>query len=414
MIPPYVPAHRARFAANPGSAWRTLCVCAALVAVLAVASCDKAALTAPTGATITLFSNTTIVPLGGTAEITAQVFASGNVPVHNGTVVDFTTTIGTIDPAEVRTHDGKATARLYPGTTSGKATVRAFSGGINSGDLALTIGAAAVSKITLGASASSVPSNGGTVTLFAVVVDADGNPVPNVPVVFTTTAGSLGVGTVTTDATGRATTTLTTSSTAQVTATAGTVASTALTITAAAKPSVTLSASTTTPSVGQPVSFTVGVTPSSGATTAAIRSVSISFGDGKSQSLGTGASSTASNTYSSAGTYTVTATATDANGESGSATVIILVTPVTLGLTPSPSSGAPPLTVAFTLTITPSTAAVSSVDWDFGDGESAPNTPQLTISHVYTRSSTWTATATVHFVGGGTPRTAQTQVRVAQ
>jgi PKD repeat protein len=86
---------------------------------------------------------------------------------------------------------------------------------------------------------------------------------------------------------------------------------------------------------------------------------------------------------------------------------------VTLGLTASPSSGAPPLAVSFTLTVNPSTAAVSSVDWDFGDGESAPNTPQLTISHIYSRSATWTATATVHLVGGST-RTAQTQVRVAQ
>jgi hypothetical protein len=413
MIPSHIPAHRARFAAHFGSAWRALCVAAALVAVLAVASCDKAALTAPSGSTITLFSNTTIVALNGTAEITAQVFASGNIPVHNGTVVDFTTTIGTIDPAEVRTHDGKATARLYPGTTSGKATVRAFSGGINSGDLALTIGAAAVSKITLGSSASSVPSNGGTVTLFAVVVDADGNPVPNVPVVFTTTAGTLGATTVTTDGAGRATTTLTTSSTAQVTATAGTVASTALTITAAAKPSVTLGASTTNPAAGQPVAFTVGVTASSGATTAAIRSVSIQFGDGQSQNLGTGASSTASHTYSSGGTYTATATATDANGETGSASVVILVTPVTLGLTATPSSGAPPLAVSFTVTVNPSTAAVQSVDWDYGDGETAPNTSQLTITHVYTRSAVWTATATIHFVGGGS-RTAQAQVRVAQ
>jgi adhesin/invasin len=300
--------------------------------------------------------------------------------------------------------------RLNVGNTSGKATVRAFSGGINSGDLALTIGAAAVSKITLGSSSSSVPSNGGTVTLFAVVVDADGNPVPNVPVVFTTTAGSLGAATVSSDANGRATTTLTTSSTAQVTATAGTVASAALTITAAAKPSVTISASTTNPSLGQTVNFTVSVTPSSGTTGAAIRNVSISYGDGRSDPLGT-AGGPASHSYASAGTYNVTATATDANGETGSGTAIIVVSPVTLGLVASPNSGSAPLQVSFTLTVTPSTAAISSVDWDFGDGETAANTPQTTISHSYARVSTWTATAKVHFVGGATSQ-AQTQVRV--
>jgi hypothetical protein len=390
MIPPYVRHHRALIA--------VLCVVAAF---LIEVSCDKAALTAPTGSTITLFSNTTIVPLGGTAEITAQIFASGNIPVHNGTVVNFTTTIGNFDLTECRTHDGTCSVRLAPAGTSGKATVRAFSGGINSGDLALTIGAAAVGHVTLGSSSSTVPSNGGSVTLIAVVVDADGNPVPNVPVLFTTTAGTLGASTVSTDANGRATTTLTTSSTAQVTATAGTVASTALTITAAAKPSVTVSATTTSPSQGQTVGFTVSVTPASGVAGAAIRSVRIDYGDGQADTLGTGGGS-ASHTFSKTGTFTVTATATDANGETGTGSTIVVVSPILLTLTPSPATGSAPLAVTFTLALNPSTVGVTSVDWDFGDGETQPNTSQLTIAHTYTRVATFTATATIHLVGGGT------------
>jgi PKD repeat protein len=390
MIPSYVRHHRGPIA--------VLCVVAAFLVEI---SCDKAALTAPTGSTITLFSNTTIVPLGGTAEITAQVFASGNIPVHNGTVVNFTTTIGTIDPAEARTHDGICTVRLTPGSNSGKATVRAFSGGINSGDLALTIGAAAVAHVTLGASSSTVPSNGGSVTLFAVVVDADGNPVPNVPVLFTTTAGTLGGSNVSTDTNGRATTTLTTSSTAQVTATAGTISSSALTITAAAKPSVTVSATTTSPAQGQTVGFTVSVTPASGTSAAAIRNVRIDYGDGQADTLGTGGGS-ASHTFAKTGTFTVTATATDANGETGSGSTIVVVSPVLTSLVASPTSGSVPLAVTLTLTLNPSTVSVSSVDWDFGDGELQPNTSQLAIAHTYSRAGSWTATATVHLVGGGT------------
>jgi adhesin/invasin len=381
---------------------------AVLLAFVSVASCDKAALTAPTGSTITLFSSTTIVPLNGTAEITAQVFASGGIPVHNGTVVNFTTTIGTIDPAEARTHDGIATVRLNPGTTSGKATVRAFSGGINSGDLALTIGAAAVSKVTLGASSSTVPSSGGSVTLFAIVVDADGNPVAGVPVTFTTTAGQLNPGTATTDSSGRATTTLTTSTTAQVTATAGTVASAALTITAATKPVVTVTASSTTPTVGQPVTFTVSATAATGV---ALRSVRIDFGDGTSATLGNATSQTATRTYTNAGSFVVTATATDVNGEIGTGSTSVQVLPLLLSLGASPAAGAPPLTVTFTLTLTPSTVAVQSVDWDYGDGETQPGTAQLSISHIYTRTGTWTAIATVHLVGGGTKQ-ATVPVRV--
>src|SRR5580765_552977 len=84
MIPPYVRNHRAPLA--------VLCV---LTAFLIEVSCDKAALTAPTNSTITLFSNTTIVALGGTAEITATVTAAGNR----------TTTIEAVEPPEARSSD---------------------------------------------------------------------------------------------------------------------------------------------------------------------------------------------------------------------------------------------------------------------------------------------------------------------
>ncbi len=379
-----------------------------------VASCDKAALTAPTGSTITLFTNTTNVPITGTAQITAQVFMTGGIPVHNGTVVNFTTNIGHLDPAEVRTHDGSATTLLYPDNTSGKATVRAFSGGINSGDLALTIGAAAANKITIGSSASSVPSGGGSVTVFAVVVDADGNPVSGIPVTFTTTAGTLNPPTATTDATGRASTTLTTNATAQVTATAGTVVSSALTINAATKPVATVTATTTSPSVGQPVGFTVAVTPATnGSAQVPLRSVTINFGDGTgTQTLGTNTSQSTTHTYSSPGAFVITATATDNNGETGTGSTSIQVLPVLVSLGASTQSGAPPLTVTFTVTLTPSTVAVSSVDWDYGDGTIEAGTATLTKSHIYTRTGNWTAIATVHFVGGGTPRTASVPIRV--
>ena len=85
-------------------------------------------LTAPTGSTVTLFTNTTILPVNGTAEITATVLEAAGTFVQNGTVVTFTTTLGTLDPAEARTKNGKATVRLLAGTRSGRATVRAFSG----------------------------------------------------------------------------------------------------------------------------------------------------------------------------------------------------------------------------------------------------------------------------------------------
>ena len=65
-----------------------------LAAAFASAGCDKVPLTAPTGSTVTLFSNTTIVPVNGAADITATVVESGGTLVQNGTLVTFTTTIG--------------------------------------------------------------------------------------------------------------------------------------------------------------------------------------------------------------------------------------------------------------------------------------------------------------------------------
>src|SRR5687768_4589195 len=96
-----------------------------LLTLMASAACDKVPLTAPTGSTVTLFSNTTIVPVNGTAEITATVIENGGTLVQNGTLVTFTTTIGLLDPNEARTRDGKVTVRLNAGNRSGRAVVRA-------------------------------------------------------------------------------------------------------------------------------------------------------------------------------------------------------------------------------------------------------------------------------------------------
>src|SRR5436189_2218054 len=105
----------------PALSSRRALIALGLAVAFAAAGCDKVPLTAPTGATVTLFSNTTIVPVNGSAEITATVIEAGGTGVQNGTVVSFTTTIGTVDPAEARTQNGKATVRLNAGGRSGRA-----------------------------------------------------------------------------------------------------------------------------------------------------------------------------------------------------------------------------------------------------------------------------------------------------
>ena len=115
---------------------------------LAAGSCDKAPLTAPSGSAITLVASPAAIPANGAADITAFVIegamSSGTeetpgrvvpgvgTPVHNGTEVFFTTTLGRIEPADAQTVSGRATARLIGGDRSGTAVVRATSGGATS------------------------------------------------------------------------------------------------------------------------------------------------------------------------------------------------------------------------------------------------------------------------------------------
>jgi hypothetical protein len=154
--------------------WRPAAVALALcLAAAAAASCDKMPLAAPTDSVITLFANSTTVGFNGSIEITATVIESAGTPVQNGTVVNFTTTLGTIEPNEARTNNGKATVKFLAGTRSGTAEVRAFSGGTSTGDpLSVIVGAAAVGKVELLANPSTLPAAGGVVQLTAIVNDA--------------------------------------------------------------------------------------------------------------------------------------------------------------------------------------------------------------------------------------------------
>ena len=69
---------------------------------IATSACQKVPLLAPTGSSITLSTPTAVLPLNGTTTITAQVLEAAGTPPHSGTLVNFTTTMGTIQPAEER------------------------------------------------------------------------------------------------------------------------------------------------------------------------------------------------------------------------------------------------------------------------------------------------------------------------
>jgi len=363
--------------------------------VALLAACDKVPLLAPANSTITLAANATTVPTNGSVGLTAFVNESGGTPVQNGTTVRFTTTLGTVTPSEAQTTNGVAVATFQAGTSSGVAEVHAISGGAagtsGSGTTAtttnvvrITVGSAAASKITVRANPSTVPASGGTVDISASVTGGanatDNNPVPGVPVSFSTTAGILSSPTAITDQNGVAQVTLSTTKKATVTASAG--AATPATVDVNANPaaSVTLAVSPASPAVGQPVLLTV--TPAADTTP----NVVVDWGDGSSSSLGTVRSAqTIGHSYRSPGNFGITAVANQDGITFQTSTAVTVAPPPSVAVSVTPSSGTTLTTFVFT--VTPATAnGVKDVTIDFGDGDSidlGAITSASTVSHRY-------------------------------
>jgi hypothetical protein len=388
-----------------------------------VAACDKVPLLAPTGSVITLIPVTNTVSLNSQVDIIATVIENGTAPagtgtgagnttrtgagtpVQNGTLVSFTTTVGRIEPAEARTHNGQVTVKLIAGGSSGTATITAYSGGA-SASTQLLIGTAAAKTLSVTTTPQSLGANGGTVQVIATVTDEGGNPVGGVPVTFSTDKGSVSPSTATTDASGVATATLTTNATAKVTAKAGAATGEA-TVTVNARALASFTASPTNANAGTPINFTV--TPTTGAN---ISNVVVEFGDGSSTNLGAiGAATTVTHAYSSPGTYTATARATDSTGDSGSLSTSVLIgsLPVTL----TPSSATPTVNTPVTFTVAGlGDARVDRYQWTFDDGTPPSSTTAPQRTHTFTTRGVKNVRVDVIGVGGGLLGSASTAVSV--
>src|SRR5258705_10251205 len=96
--------------------------------------CERVALLAPAGSTITLTTQATTVPLNGTTSLIAQVIEPAGTPPQRGTLVTFTTSLRTIQPIEAETDPGgRVLVTFNAGTLSGVATITALSGGVTTG-----------------------------------------------------------------------------------------------------------------------------------------------------------------------------------------------------------------------------------------------------------------------------------------
>lgn len=389
---------------------------------LGVVSCDKVPLLAPTGTVITLIPTSNTLSLNSQIDIVATVIENGaaagsgtgtttrsgaGTPVQNGTVITFTTTIGQIQPAEARTHNGQVTVKLVSSSASGTARVTAFSGGASS-SIDVKVGATGAERILVSAAPATLPSSGGTSTITAVVADIGGAGLANIPVTFQTTAGTVSPATATSDPNGVATTTLTTAATATVTAriagapndTGGGTGATgpnSVTVTVGTRPLATFAANPTSASAGTPITFTV--TPATGAN---ITGGTISYGDGRSDQLGAiSGAATFTHSYSTPGEFTASVTANDANGGSQTlqTTVVIGAASVTLAATPSTVAVNAATSIAATL---PANAQAQNFTFTFDDGTAPITQTSNTVSHAFATAGNHTVRVDVALVGGGT------------
>ena len=398
--------------------------------------CDKMPLTAPSGSTLTINAGSTVLPNGGSTIVTATVIEAAGTPVHNGTTVRFTATLGRVEPAEAQTNNGIATTTFFAGDASGVAEVRATSGAAgvstpstpttpssptspttpttpttitptNSNVIQIAVGSGAVDTVTVRANPSTVSTSaGGTVTVTATVVGTGGRLLSGIPVSFTATRGTLSSTSAVTDAQGEARVTLTTNGDTDITVAAGTKTATAK-ITGQPGPGVVLTCAIgtvtncATATIGQTIIFTAARAQ----TSSNLTSATLDFGDGSRVNVGTlSASTNVPHAYTQAGTYTARLTATDANGESAESSQVVQVNAaasVSLQLT---KSG---LTVTGTVTLSGATATQFAWNFEGGTNPNYVNTSSEQ-THTYTAAGAKTVTVTVTLSDGSTRTVSRT------
>jgi hypothetical protein len=361
---------------------RLRCMAVGIVLVVTAIACDKAVLLGPVNSSITLTAGARILPPGGTTSLTAIVLENSGQPVPNGTTVRFTTSLGRVEPGESQTTNGAAVTTFHAGNDSGIADVRAISGlasgGTSTGTgtgtggtttttagnvVQITIGAAAANTVVVSASPTTVPTGGGTTTIAAAVLDTNGNRLPNVPVAFSTTQGSLSTTVANTDTNGEARVQLTTAQQAVVTASSG---SKTGTVTVAIAPALGLTLTVSpNPTAGQPTTLTI--VPATGTAPR----VTLNWGDGSEENIGVVASSrTVNHTYQSQGAFSIRATGTfEGDTITADAVAIVGALPGPT-ITFSPSNPRTDQDVVFTITPAPG-VATANVSIDFGDGTPA-------------------------------------------
>jgi len=183
-------------------------------------SCAGVPLLAPSGSTISAFAQPeSVAAHGGVSVINAIVVSPEGLPVHDGTVVQFFSNIGTVD-REAKTNGGVARANFIADDRSGDANIQVCSGGVATvtpvttvpgtttppttttfsgtgstvqalsttegtpcDEVTVRVGNVNVDVVFIRAEPSRLTTSRST-HVIATVYDSAGNPVPNVPVMF--------------------------------------------------------------------------------------------------------------------------------------------------------------------------------------------------------------------------------------
>jgi hypothetical protein len=205
-----------------------LAVAVAAGGALVMPACESVPLTAAPGTEMTLIANPTfVIANGGVSVVTAILVEPAGTFVPDGTEVFFFTNLGRVD-ASGKSHDGVVRVNFVSDARSGTATVTAVSGGPapastgtpspsptpaaggdlhasagsgvaalgvsaaagqNSATVDISIGSALPARVQVTANPP-VLATARSATIVANVFDANGNPVQNVPVIFTAAPGT--------------------------------------------------------------------------------------------------------------------------------------------------------------------------------------------------------------------------------
>lgn len=166
-------------------------LCLSLVlAVAGLAACDKASPVAPAGTVLSVTANPTQIGANGTSQVRVVALRSNGTPVNPGTQIRMSTTLGTIDPLVEVGDGGVAVGTLQGDGRIGLATVTASVGAETTATVEVAVGRSAA-NITLQASPTQVPEEGGTIDLLAVVRDDTGQPLADAAVNFQSEVGTL-------------------------------------------------------------------------------------------------------------------------------------------------------------------------------------------------------------------------------